>query len=96
MEGCPIALLEAMSCAKACIATDIPGSRDVIQNGANGLLVEPENEISLASALNTLAASDAVRRAIGASARQRILGSYTLDREVRQYEALYSEILAQS
>jgi glycosyltransferase involved in cell wall biosynthesis len=94
MEGCPIALLEAMACAKACVATEVPGSRDVIVNGANGLLVRPEDVDSLAQALGVLASSTELRRSLGAAARRRILENYTLDREVRQYQELYSEIMS--
>lgn len=94
IEGCPIALLEAMACAKACVATDVPGSRDVIVNGANGLLAQPGDVDSLAQALGLLASSQELRRSLGAAARRRVLENYTLDREVRQYEDLYSEIIS--
>lgn len=92
-EGCPVALLEAMSCGKPCVATDIPGSRDLIEHGKSGLLVPPENPEALAAALRRLAESPSLRRELGAAARQRVLDRYTIEHEVAAHEALYAEIL---
>ncbi len=93
MEGCPVALLEAMSCGKACVATDIPGSRDLIEHGRSGLLVPPEEPEALAAALRRLAESPGLRRELGEAARQQVLDHYTIEREVAAHEALYAEIL---
>ena len=93
MEGCPVALLEAMSCGKACVATDIPGSRDLVENEKSGLLVAPEDPKALATALQRLVASLELRRQLGASARQRVLDHFTIEKEVAAHEALYCEIL---
>ncbi len=93
MEGCPVALLEAMSCAKACVATDIPGSRDLIEHGRSGLLVPPEDPEALAAALRQLVASPELRRSLGENARARVLQHFTIEQEVTAHEALYSEIL---
>ena len=95
MEGCPVALLEAMSCGKACVATDIPGSRDLVEHGKSGLLVAPEDSKALAAALRQLVASPDLRRQLGIAARQRVLDQFTIEREVAAHEALYKEILHQ-
>jgi len=50
-EGMPNALLEAMACAIPCIATRVSGSEDIIVDGINGLLVEPEQPSEMAQAL---------------------------------------------
>jgi glycosyltransferase involved in cell wall biosynthesis len=93
MEGCPVALLEAMACGKACIATAIPGARDLIVDGESGLLVEPENVAALASALRELR-DDAIRRAaLGQAARVRVEKEFTIEKEVARHEALYREVL---
>jgi glycosyltransferase involved in cell wall biosynthesis len=92
-EGCPVALLEAMACAKACIATDVPGSRDLIQDGVSGLLVPPEDSEALGRAIQNLAMDPDLRARLGAAARQRVEGYYTLDREVAAHEQFYMEIL---
>jgi glycosyltransferase involved in cell wall biosynthesis len=43
-EGLPRALLEAASCGKACIVADVPGCRDFVRNGIEGLVV-PANSV---------------------------------------------------
>ena len=50
-EGHPKALIEAMAYGTACIATDVPGNRDVIGHMTNGLLVAPKDISSLYQAL---------------------------------------------
>ena len=93
MEGCPVALLEAMACGKACVATDIPGSRDLVEPGTSGLLVAPQDPLALAGALRQLASSPTLRRQLGAAARRRVLDHFTIEREVAAHQALYDEIL---
>jgi glycosyltransferase involved in cell wall biosynthesis len=93
MEGCPVALLEAMSTGRACVASDIPGCRDVIASGQNGLLVPPENAVALSGALSRLAADPDLRRRLGREARARIEQHYRIEREVADYEAMYAELL---
>jgi glycosyltransferase involved in cell wall biosynthesis len=93
MEGCPVALLEAMSCGRACVATDIPGSRDLIEHGRSGLIVPPEDATALAHALRQLASSPELRRQLGHAARQRVLDHFTIEKEVAAHEALYAEVL---
>lgn len=92
-EGCPVALLEAMACAKACIATDVPGSRDLIQDGVSGLLVTPEDPYSLAQAIQRLVDDPSLRQRLGAAARQRMEEHFTIEHEVAAHEKLYEEIL---
>ena len=49
-EGVPMALLEAMSCGKAIVTTDVPGCRELIKNNIEGLVVEVKNPRALAEA----------------------------------------------
>jgi glycosyltransferase involved in cell wall biosynthesis len=93
MEGCPVALIEAMACACACVATDIPGSRDLVEHGRSGLLVPPEDADALAAGLQQLVASRDLRSRLGQAARRRVLDHFTIEREVAAYEALHDEII---
>lgn len=95
MEGCPVALLEAMACGKACVATDIPGSRDLVEHGRSGWLVPPEDPKALAAALRQLVASPALRQQLGNAARQRVIDHFTVEREVAAHESLYEKLLRQ-
>lgn len=92
-EGCPVALLEAMATGRACIATDIPGSRDIIRSGVDGLLVPPEDVAALVRALHGLVSDHDRRRAFGRAARRRVEECYSLDREVRAHERFYERVL---
>lgn len=92
-EGCPVALLEAMACEKPCIATDIPGARDIIRDGVNGLLVPPEDAEALSEALKQLSTSAEYRTQLGISARKTIVEDYSIEKEVKAHEELYCAVL---
>lgn len=95
MEGCPVALLEAMACGVPSIASDIPGAEDIIEHGESGFLFEPENHAELRSILERLVSSPELRRRIAAGGLRRIRDNYLIDREVRDHERLYARLLGQ-
>jgi glycosyltransferase involved in cell wall biosynthesis len=68
-EGLPNVLLEAMSYARPVIATACAGTRDLLEDGVNGLVVPPDDAASLASALRRLREDDALAARLGARAR---------------------------
>jgi len=93
-EGCPVALLEAMACAKACVATDVPGSRDIIENGVSGLLVPAEDASALADAITRLADNKDLREQMGAAARKRVVEHFSIEKEVASHEQLYLDVMS--
>ncbi|MEP7356177.1 MAG: glycosyltransferase [Anaerolineales bacterium] len=70
MEGQPKALVEALTCGAACIATAIPGSQELIVDGVNGLLVPPKSSEALAVALNRLLGDAPLRARLGQTAAE--------------------------
>jgi glycosyltransferase involved in cell wall biosynthesis len=92
-EGMPNALLEAMACGLPCVATRVSGSEDVIRDGVNGVLVEPEDCHGLATALVALLRDPARARAYGRAARATITESYALDRILDQYVELCRKVV---
>ena len=93
VEGCPVALLEGMAAGKACVATRVAGSMDLIEDGVSGMLVKPENTDELASALQLLVDSPELRIKLGSRARQRAVDRYSIEREVEAHERLYLELV---
>jgi glycosyltransferase involved in cell wall biosynthesis len=67
-EGHPKALIEAMASGTACIATRVPGNRDVITDNVNGLLVEPRDSISIFEAVSRILRGAALRNKLESEA----------------------------
>lgn len=79
-EGVPTALLEAAACGRAIVATDVPGCREVVKHGFNGLLVPAQDPRALAEALYQLLTDPVLRGRMGAAGRQMILDKFTTAR----------------
>ncbi len=71
-EGQPLALLQALAAGLCCIASDIPGSRDLIRHGENGLLHPPGDSVALAARLSQALDDPALRRRLGENARRAV------------------------
>jgi glycosyltransferase involved in cell wall biosynthesis len=69
-EGLPKSLLEAAASGRALITTQTVGCRDLVPDGATGLLVPVGDAAALADALDALARDPERRRAMGAAARR--------------------------
>ena len=94
-EGLPRTLLEAASCARPMIATDIPGCREVVRPGDTGLLVPPHDVEALATAIAELAQDPALRAAMGEAARAMIERQFAEAVIVRETLSLYRAALAE-
>lgn len=68
-EGVPKALLEAAATGRPIVTTDVPGCREVVKDGVNGILVPPRNAMALADAIESLVAAPELRRTMGAAGR---------------------------
>lgn len=93
-EGLPMGLIEAASCALPAVATDVPGTREVILEGKTGWLVPAEDPALLAGKLKAvMKAPPAERREMGERARKRAVGLFSLERALDRWEDLYRELL---
>ncbi len=91
-EGLPKSLLEASACGKPLIATDVPGCRDVVRDGVNGLIVRVKDSQGLADAINRLADEPGMRATMGAAARKRAIEEFDKEIIVRQTIEVYGDI----
>jgi phosphatidylinositol alpha-mannosyltransferase len=70
-ESFGMVLTEALAAATPVIASDIPGYRDVVRDGIDGLLTPPGDALALAEALRSLALDPGARARMATAARQR-------------------------
>jgi glycosyltransferase involved in cell wall biosynthesis len=93
-EGLPIGLLEAMAMGKAVIATDVDGTREVVQDGRNGLLIPAGDIPALTAALIGLGGNEAKRNKLRAAARETVREQYDAEQMTRKIERVYCDVLA--
>lgn len=92
-EGLPKALLEAASCGRAIVATDVPGCREAVQHEQNGLLVPARDAAALAAALRRLIENPALRRQFGRRGREMAEQEFSVEKVTAETLALYRELL---
>lgn len=93
-EGLPTALIEAAACGRAIVATDVPGCREVVEDGVNGLLVPPGDPQALAQALARLLDDASMRKQMGAAGRQRVLAQFADHIIIQQIVDIYQSLIA--
>jgi glycosyltransferase involved in cell wall biosynthesis len=86
-----IVALEAMSCGKAIIGSDIGGLQDIVLNGETGLLVPPGDVESLSLAMNKLLTQPEMAKALGKKGHERLCEQFAIDKVVSKIERLYKE-----
>jgi glycosyltransferase involved in cell wall biosynthesis len=95
-EGVPRVLIEAASSARPIVATDVPGVREIVHDGLNGILIEPHRPDSLADAIETLAC-DAVRRAaMGVQGRRFAEAEFDVTDVISKTIEIYEALLRRS
>jgi len=90
-EAFGIVLLEAMASGKPVIASDIPGVRDVVDDGRTGYLVPPRDPASIARALTHILSEPKIARRLGAEARAKATRYYDWNTISITYEKIYTE-----
>jgi glycosyltransferase involved in cell wall biosynthesis len=94
-EGLPVSLMEAGACALPAVATDVPGSREVIVRNRTGRLAPSGCSAALARAMTaTMDSSPREHRAMGNLARLHIAESFSLEQMLDRWEHLYGKLLA--
>jgi glycosyltransferase involved in cell wall biosynthesis len=89
-EGVPRVLIEAAACARPVVTTDMPGCRDIVRHGVNGLLVPPHDVDGLADALEKLIRDRDLRDQFGRAGRRVAEEYFSLDRVMGRMWAAYS------
>jgi glycosyltransferase involved in cell wall biosynthesis len=93
-EGMSNALLEAMAWGLPVVATRVGAAESMIEDGASGLLVRPDDVDELREALRCLLTDPELRSRLGAGAANRIAEEYSVGSVVDRIEKVYDAILA--
>ncbi|MFD7613989.1 GT4 family glycosyltransferase PelF [Streptomyces sp. NPDC059828] len=89
-EGFPFTLIEAMSCGRATVSTDVGGVREAV--GDAGLVVPPRDPDAMAAAALELLGDPARRTAMGEAARLRVIEQFTLRQTIETFRGIYLEL----
>lgn len=93
-EGLPKGLIEAGASGLPLVTTDVPGCREVVADGRDGLLVPARNAAELAGAIARLQDDPGLRDRLGAAARQKALACFDEAIVIERTLAVYGELLA--
>ncbi len=94
LEAFGIVALEAMATGKPVVVADIPGVREVIEDGREGLLADPVNPQDLAEKIRRLLENPALRQEMGRRGREKVLANFTTEKVADQILDVYASVLA--
>lgn len=88
-EGTPRTLLEAAAMGKPIVATDVPGCREVVKDGYNGLLVPREDPEALAEAVQRIISDKELAQKMGQNGRSLVAKEFSVESVVEETMGLY-------
>jgi glycosyltransferase involved in cell wall biosynthesis len=92
-EGLARSIIEAMAYRVPSVVTAAGGSPELVVDGVSGFVVPPGDAQALADAIEKLCRDDALRRRMGAAARERIATAFRNEDTVKKTIALYEELV---
>lgn len=91
-EGLSKVLIEAAACGKPIITTNVPGCRDVVEDGLNGLLVPAKDPKAIATAIKKLINNPTMRRQMGVEGRKKATQEFGVKLVVKETMHIYSDL----
>jgi glycosyltransferase involved in cell wall biosynthesis len=91
-EGLGLVAIEAMGCGTAVIISALPAVQDIVEDGVNGILVQPGNANALANAIKNLLVDKNTREIIASRARQSVIEKFDWQVAVKKYLAVIESI----
>ena len=91
-DGMPNAVLEAMACEKAVIATAVGGTIDILEDGKNGVVVNVNDPDMLAQKITELLDGPKKRASLGKNARELIVSKFAIEKELEANLDVYRKL----
>ncbi len=95
-EGLPAVVLESMASGTPVVATEIPGTIEVVENGVTGFLVPPEDEESLAAALCAMLENPQQANDMAATAGRLVRKEFSFAAAARRHEETYRQLMRET
>jgi glycosyltransferase involved in cell wall biosynthesis len=93
VECFPLALLEAMACARPAVCTDVGGISEILTHGESGYLVPPKDPQQFAARLLSLLSDPQTAHQMGRAGRDRVEAEFSLDRSVAAAEQAIEDVV---
>jgi len=90
-EGLPMALIEAMASGLPVIATDVSGTRQVLESGKTGIMVEPGDAQVLAYSIMELLNNPEQAQVMGKTARKKMETMFSAKKQAEEYLTLFEK-----
>jgi glycosyltransferase involved in cell wall biosynthesis len=91
-EGLPRVLIEAAACGRAIVSTDVPGCREIVKDGENGILVPVRDGAATADAIDKLLRDANLRRQMASRSREIAESEYAMDKFIDDTFAIYEAV----
>lgn len=95
-EGLPLVAIEALAAGRPMVATEVDGTPEVVLHEKTGLLVPPANPTAMAAAIERLLDNPELASRLATDGRKFVRENFTLQRQIEETVALYSELTGQS
>jgi glycosyltransferase involved in cell wall biosynthesis len=95
-EAFGLAMVEAMACGTAVVATNTQGTSEIIEHGATGILVPVGDSSMMAAAIQNLLSDNDLRRALGDAGSAAVRARYDVTRMVSETEKIYEDVLREA
>lgn len=92
-EGLGLSLMEAMAAGRACVASDVGGLSELIENGKDGVLVPSEDPIALRDAVLGLVDNPELREYYSRMAREKAIRNFSMEECAAKTIAVYRSVL---
>ena len=92
-EGLPRVLIEAAACGRAVVTADVPGCREIVKDGENGLIVPVRDAVATAKAVHRLVENIDMRKCMSIRAREIAEAEYAVSKFVSDTFAVYKTVM---